>query len=487
MFSVFTRAKQLENRIDLSKRLIDLGVAFYVVDDDLRRTGERSQVYGGMYDIELGAYISGSENPISFAVSRNQFEFIVCDSARQLGKGGRGSGKSEALAYKAIRYLLELDGEHGRIVSPINDLTVIVLEKVLAKLDPQWISNFSKVKKTITLWNRSSIQFRSGKSERALRSWGGSWQGLDEEADITDKVIGICWGCLRLTKTPIMFGVGTPVRGQFEKRYIQAISDADSGVFSFPSRGNPFISHRVFDLMRSQMDERLYRQEVLAEFVDLEDLPFVFYGFDREKHCIRQITEGEDITSQVVFSKTHNKGRNYIIGCDYNWGWPNVAVVFKIYDPDIVVAVDCISSMGHTGQLVKAIQAAGYNPRECLVIDDATGESNARINKGKGSSARLMRAGGFAVHHPRRNPAIKDAVNAVNCKLVPADDSDPTIFFELPKCEELAVAMESCIWKGDMFDKSAGHDHWADAIKYVLHFFFPPAKIPNKWITKKAA
>jgi hypothetical protein len=311
----------------------------------------------------------------------------------------------------------------------------------------------------------------------SLRSWGGSWAGIDEEKDIPDTAIDIVWGCLRLTEEPQIFGAGTPEMGMYQARYDAMLDDPDSEVFSFPSRDNPFISHKVFDIMKGQMDERRYRQEVLAEFINLEESPLVCHGFNTDKHTITLPTTRNDITA-LVTKKRFGRPYEYVVGVDYNWNYPNYAVMYKIYknpvkgQPNIWIAEDLLVSKGNASHLAKFISSCGYDKRKIVVIDDATG----RFNKGPKSSSRLMRAAGIAVKHPNVNPPVVDRINAFLAKLSPIE-GDPTWLIGLPQCDELVDCCENLMYNDSgRVDKSSGYDHIFDAATYPIVYLEPAAK-----------
>jgi phage terminase large subunit len=431
-------------------------------------------------------YTSEAQSVLTLPTSKKQFELILDKSSRTEGSGGRGSGKSEGGILKAIKKMLEEPGTSGEVVSPVFKLTKITWHKLFAIIPFSWLLSGSmgirRSDRELTFVNGSEVRFMSADNPDSLRSWGGHWAFVDEEQDVSTEAIDIIWPSLRLSSKPQLWSVGTPKKGDYLERHKQLLQDDNSTKITFDSYSNPFVSHKVFELAQKQMDEKRYRQEILADWTSVmtEDLPLIFPSFDKEQHTINwPIVIGKDITRDVTRQRT-GFARDWIAGVDYNWDWPNVCCLSKVYYPDKWVAVHCISSKGHAGHLGQALKQKGFKPESVLVIDDASGQYNRGKNS-RNSSSRLMRAEGFTVVHPTKNPSIIDSVNAILAKMTPVD-ADPTMFCVTPNCTELVDSFEQIMWdkSGVKFDKTTGVDHWIDAFKYPLSYFYPAAKIPSR-------
>jgi hypothetical protein len=261
------------------------------------------------------------------------------------------------------------------------------------------------------------------------------------------------------------------------ERHESNLQNPESKCFRFESFSNPFISHEVFNLAKRQMDERTYRQEILAEWVKADSgANLVFYCFDRARHgsANGETSQfGRDITRKITLKRC-GIARPNIIGVDYNWDFPNYAVVWRVFEPNIWVAVDVVSAKGHAGHLAIEIKKRGYS--DSLIVDDASG----RYNHGPKSSTRLLRAEGFKVFHPNKNPLVTDRVDAALSKLAPVE-GDPSIYVVSPQCDELMEAFESLQWSktAGKIDKSMGVDHVIDAATYPIAFFCPVGKLPR--------
>jgi hypothetical protein len=429
-------------------------------------------------------------SPVIRRVTEEQYNYCISKKARITGAGGRGGGKSEALAQRCEYLAVTIPGSAGLVVSPDYDHTLIIWRKLLERVHRITMPGKIGVHITnrmITLVNGSTIRFRSANHPDSLRGWDAHWLAIDEEKDVPDEAIDISMLCLRLARKPFIFGAGTPEIGEYSDRYERLKELDDAEVFTFPSRDNAFIPHAVFDLAAKLMDERRYRQEVLAEFVRMDEDAIVCKGFDRNLHKIDVLKLGKrDITREFTRSKLR-KGFGFIIGVDYNHDTPCVAWVYRIYEGGIWVAVDIIKAPDPSWKLAKDIKAAGYDPRDCIVIDDGSAEwQDGRGSRSPNSSRRHMREHGFTCINPdpsyKKNPSVRSRIDALTCKLAPANGAAPTWFYAERLGRRVYDVMENQTWasSGWTMDKSVGHVHDIDAATYPLYRLAPAASLPSK-------
>jgi hypothetical protein len=485
-----------------SNRLTDIALRFeaYDCDDDGHAfpSGKKSPTYGGKWDTWAADYIGAAdeENVLVLPCSERQLDYVLDDHAKTEAAGGRGAGKSEGGNLRALRFIVERPAERGRIISPTYDLTRVVWSKLLNQIPSRWLlpgaDGIRRADRELCFRNGVVVQFRSAKYPDSLRSWGGGWTFLDEAQDITTEALDIAWPCLRESANPAMWMSLTPKPGEPFARHQEYLQDPEAGCFFFDSYSNPFISKRVFDLAAKRMDKQRFEIEVMANWdtvakMEAEDGPKIVFGaFNREIHGVRGVSHGTDITAQVTRRKI-GEGKKFIIGVDPNLDWPNYAVVYKVYsplksgDPNRWVATRVISAKGHCGHLGRRIKEAGFKASECVVVPDASSHYNGLYSSSGKSSARLLRAEGFTVKYPAKNPLVTDSVNDLLAKIAPAW-GEPSWFLDVVECEELAEAMEAAFWNkaGDRIDKSLGVDHVIDAARYPVSYFEPAAKFSRK-------
>jgi hypothetical protein len=508
------RLRSVESLISPDNRFREIALQFEIHDmsgPTGRRFGSEKNkfgIYGGVWDTWLGGYTRDEPSEVLILpCSERQAAFIQDRSKRVGGKGGRGGGKSEGLVEKIISKLIDSPGLPGQVVAPISDQYWTVWHKLLSKIPLSWLlpglDGIKKSDRELRFMMGSTVRFRSAIKPDSLRSYDCAWIALDEEKDQTDEAIDIAWGSLRVgpERDQQLFGVGTPEQGEFQERWERLETQANDpdceitiGLHSFPSDENPFIDPKTWAAMRSQMDSRRYRQEVLAEFVPRDDIPLVFPEFDPDIHGITwPIPDAVDVTADVV-KKRLNLSMPYIIGVDPNYDWPNYAVVCKVFripvntggtagrvtrdgpvkravggTREVMVAWDIVQAKGHSGKLASELKERGYG-NSCIIIDAASGKGP----RGK------MRAEGMRVFHPKRNPWQTDSVTDVLTKLAPTE-GEPSLFVRMPECEELSDGLQACFWmkNGKKIDKSMGIDHVVDALRYVVSYFYPAARITS--------
>lgn len=117
-------------------------------------------------------------------------------------------------------------------------------------------------------------------------------------------------------------------------------SDIDWVSHSAPSMANPHLPQGWMESQRSIMPERVYRQEVLAEF--LADGAGVFRGVDRAPEC-QWLNSAEDTGWQP-------QADSYVIGCD--WGRHNDFTVFTVLNQKgELVHLDRFTDIGYELQV----------------------------------------------------------------------------------------------------------------------------------------
>ena len=196
------------------------------------------------------------------------------------------------------------------------------------------------------------IEFKSADDPERLVAEGLHRVWLDEggtvkEAAWTESLLPT----LMDFKAPALL-TGTPKgRNWFYRMWLRGQDEADTEVASFggPSYENPFMEKREIDRIAQEMPERLYRQEIMAEF--LTDEGAVFRGV---RNLVgpysdkRTAVIGIDLARRKDFTVLHgldHDGATTLWDRDRQTAWP----------------------------LQKARIVATAEARECMVVVDATG------------------------------------------------------------------------------------------------------------------
>lgn len=164
-------------------------------------------------------------------------------------------------------------------VAPTFDLTRPIWRKMLRIAPPGWITGTkgSESQPDFLELGPARLEFKSADHPERLVAEGLRRIAMDECGIMKEGV----WTesiqpALMDYAAPAML-VGTPKgRNWFHRMYMRGKDPQDAQVASFggPSWQNPFIPRDEVDRLASEMPERLYRQEILAEFLDDEGAVF---------------------------------------------------------------------------------------------------------------------------------------------------------------------------------------------------------------------
>ena len=408
-----------------------------------------------------------------------------------MGVGARGGGKSEAAKTKGIALMVDTPGVNGQIVAPTLALTKVIWGKMMADIPQHWIYQVRRADREIVLLNGVVVRFRSSDNPDSLRGWGGAWSLHDESQDQPDEALDIAWLSLRETDTPQLCEVGTAKDGMFHDRYDKLREQDSASVHHFSALDNPFIPQTVYEHAARDMDPRLYRQEVLAEWVGLADRVYEFY--DAEVHARRWtkraavladlygIANGSEVaTRQIDITEELTRKRfkvssDVIIGLDFNikpmvcavyrvlQGPANVGHVFWLVDEVILDDKATAERMG------KALRDSGY-PNSLIVAD-------ASDNRAKHYRRSLEKLGHRVVWPARnnRNPHVKDRVASMSAVMRNVE-GHVRWFVDPDNAPRIAKAIErhQRDHRGRP-DKTSGYDHFCDAAGYPIVKLAPVA------------
>ena len=106
-----------------------------------------------------------------------------------------------------------------------------------------------------------------------------------------------------------------------------------------------------------------------------------------------------------------------------------------------------------------------------VVYPDASG--NARKSSSTKSDHQILRDAGFQVIARRKQPPVRDRVNAVNSRFKSAS-GEVRMTIDTTKCKELTADLERVQWKGGDIDKSDDErTHASDGMGYAVEYLFP--------------
>lgn len=183
----------------------------------------------------------------------------------------------------------------------------------------------------------------------------------------------------------------------------------------------------------------------------------VYPDFDRTLNMyVHEVEAGEDLH----------------IGVDFNvYNCTAIVCVIREGQPRVVGE---LTKVRDTPALIEAIKQA-YPGHKITTYPDASGQSNKTVNASE-SDVRLLRAAGFAVVVPSRNPLVKERVMSVN-GLILNGEGRRTLRINLAKAPTLVKCLEQQIYDANgQPDKSSDVDHAPDALGYFLYARWPIVK-----------
>lgn len=460
------RTEYLAAKLDDSRRLVNLALGLRV-----KETGELATIVGGKYDTFSGAYVGEADHAEVLWVSEAQWKWISDPSRLVLGYGGRGSGKSHGLARWALLRVIAIPGWQLMAVSPTYKKTQILWTKILGQLPTMdWLlpgkQGVRKSARELHFINGSVIRFFSADNPDSLRGEDNDDALVDERQDIKQEAVDNILLTLRRRENYQLRQIGTPKFGtEFHDEYIRYSGDEECEVYRFSSYDNPFVARQVFEDARRTMDERTFRQEVMAEWVSDVGLAYTF----NEQLNVRSLSRyvGSDITRSESQHRARVSSR-FIVGVQY----PNTAVVLKITSPDTIWVVDEFTSDDTNPQhLARELKKAGYAGALC--VDDA----NARFSDQGRLASKLFRKEGFTLRHTsKRKSSPKDLMIATNAKLCSADGAN-TIFVS-PECKNLISALKTVpLDQNGAPDKHYPGSALCRALGHATLYFYPPVDI----------
>lgn len=379
-------------------------------------------------------------------------------------------------------YIKILVGGYGSGKTYIGALRLIYLSYLNHGLPVMYISpSYKMAKRTIIpslkgIMNRSGITYTHNKTENEIKilNWDGKiWigsgddpqgllgqelaaVGIDEPFIQSKEVFDIAISRIRHPEAPQreMFLTGTPE--SLNWGYDIAINNEDQydvGVVFGSTLENPHLPAQYKESLLETYSQEMIDAYVYGKFVNLQK-GRVYKNFDRSIH----VKERDDLKKLIKYDDIH-------IGMDFNVN-PMCACAFVKIGETIHVFKEWYLNNANTYDMSEIIRKEF--PKS-FVYPDATGAS--RKTSSAKSDHQILRDSFFKIKAKRRNPPVRDRVNAVNNLLLIRDGKSR---FSVENCPKLVSDLERVVWKSGDIDKSdSALTHTSDALGYGIHFLFP--------------
>ena len=236
------------------------------------------------------------------------------------------------------------------------------------------------------------------------------------------------------------------------------LSDPEWKSYHFDYTQSPYLDPDAIEQNKLILDPLKFAREYEASFEDSGAR--VFYTFSRERHLDDAIPGFE-------------KGETIHVAIDFNIG-VMACVEFAIRGSQIHVLDE---HRGHrdTPELASYLSDK-YKGRRILAYPDPTGKNRKSSAAVGVTDFSILQRNGIHVLSRRKSPPIIDSVAAVNRKLLNAREQ--TEIFIKPSCINTIRSLERTVWmernpESAQIDKSAGDEHFTDALRYAVEYLFP--------------
>ena len=216
------------------------------------------------------------------------------------------------------------------------------------------------------------------------------------------------------------------------------------GIVYGSTLNNSYLPQQYKDNLLSAYSPEQIDAYVYGKFVNLTQ-GRVYREFERDKHVMeREVQDlsigiGMDFNVDAMSSIVFYKGTNWI----------------HVFD-------EIRLKNSNTFEMCNVLKD---KYPDATIYPDATG--SARRSSATQSDHDIIRKAGFKIRSPRKNPPVRDRVNAVN-KLLRDEN------FSCYNCPNLIMDLERNVWKSGDIDKTdPEQSHASDAIGYAIEYLFP--------------
>lgn len=409
-------------------------------------------------------------DPAPIPLTEPQYRAVHSDAPVVGFVGGYGSGKTVALACRAIR-LLRRDKADILIGAPTFDLIDLVIMPELEKyLDLEGLRyKVNQSKHTVRVFGYGKIILRSLETPGRIIGFSVG-HGLADEIDTLAhqdameafrKILARC-------RLPLPNGVENTVAlfttpEGFKAAYEILVLKPAPGTELIPAATytNPWLRKGYVEQLRASYPAQLIDAYIEGKFVNLIS-GNVYPAFDRTLNATHQGLEDGPVHVGMDFNVANMSAVIHQAARGAGFRVCAVAELVKVRD---------------TPSMIRALRET-LGDRPVTVYPDATGEKRTTTNAAITDLAQL-RAAGFSIVADAINPRIRDRVNSFNAQLCNAEGIRHYAV-NLTACPTLVRGLETQAWDDDgLPEKPGGFDdmsHVLDAAGYFVHKRWPAAR-----------
>ncbi len=404
----------------------------------------------------------------------HQYKFVTSTAKYPLLLGGYGSGKTEALVYRILKFLTEIPQCVVAVYAPTSDL-------------------FKRIHyvRFEDIFQNSGIAYKLNKTEGILDAWlpNGKCQIIFRSMENPTRVIGyeshhaICDELSTLSREKAMdiwirvlarnrkkfktkdgsngvnsVGVTTTPEGfdiTYDLWWVQHRDNPEYELIRAKSSDNYHLPDDYISSLRASYPPQLIDAYLNGQWVNLKGNT-VYDGFDRTESNT-SLTIDDFPESQMI-----------IIGEDFNVGRSCAVVGMRSTDGDgRLYIVDEFFNLMDTPAMIRAIRAR-YPDRAITIFPDSSGSSRKSVDSSK-SDHRLLRDAGFRINAPRKNPPVRESVISTNVMFLNSEGLR-NLFVNTRKCPKLTEALEKQVYDEHSAPLKDGiSDDVNDALRYLVN------------------
>ena len=363
--------------------------------------------------------------------------------------GGYGSGKTYIGALRCL-YLSYLNAPYpGMYVSPTWGLAtktiILTLKEIMGRAELDYTFNQHRGEFIIHNWG-GCIWIGSGDRPASLYGVNLAFAGIDEPFIQRKEVFDQMVARVRirdadhreifLTGTPEQLGWGWKLTNR---------TDLDMGVVYGSTLNNSYLPQQYKDNLLAAYSKEQIDAYVYGKFVNLTS-GRVYREFDRVKHVSTREKMNLPIGIAMDFNVDAMTSIIFYKGAD----WIHVFDEIRLKNSNTFEMCEILND----------------KYPDAIVYPDASG--SARRSSATQSDHDIIKKAGYKIRSPRKNPPVRDRVNAVN-RLIRDGN------FSCENCVNLIMDFEQNIWKSGDIDKTSDPEqsHASDAIGYAINFLFP--------------
>ncbi len=223
--------------------------------------------------------------------SRKRFRIVSC---------GRRFGKTLMAANETIKYAYEHPRESTWWVAPVYSQAAIGF-KMIKNSFPDLIKGANSASLKISLNNGAVIEFRSAERPDNLRGEGLGWVTIDEAAFMSEEAWYEALRPALSDRKGNLLAIGTPKgKNWFYRLWVdgQDREKEDFDSWQMSTYENPYIDPAELESLKLTLPERIFRQEIMAEFLD--DSGGVFRYVDQNIRNYSLPTDSEGLVTLGV-------------------------------------------------------------------------------------------------------------------------------------------------------------------------------------------